>query len=106
MPQAALFQGSAVYKGNLYCFGGNDTFRGTVLDNVQIYQPSGSAARPNDNAEEGCSHFHDFLPSEGKPRHQLSPTVFTVFGFSGQNDYHKRLSGRVPSDHSIRTRAI
>jgi N-acetylneuraminic acid mutarotase len=39
MPQAALFQGSAVYKGNLYCIGGQNDFYGTVLDNVQIYQP-------------------------------------------------------------------
>ena len=39
MPQAALFQGSAVYKGNLYCFGGKNAFDGTVLNNVQIYQP-------------------------------------------------------------------
>ena len=38
-PQAALFQGSAVYKGNLYCFGGQNAFDGTVLNNVQIYQP-------------------------------------------------------------------
>jgi Kelch motif len=39
MPQAALFQGSAVYQGNLYCFGGQNAFDGTVLNNVQIYQP-------------------------------------------------------------------
>jgi hypothetical protein len=39
MPQAALFQGSAIYKGNLYCFGGQTSFAGPVLNNVQIYQP-------------------------------------------------------------------
>ncbi len=39
MPQAALFQGSAVYEGNLYCFGGVNALGGTVLNIVQIYQP-------------------------------------------------------------------
>jgi len=39
MPQAAMFGGSAMYKGLLYCFGGWTTFQGTVLNNVQIYHP-------------------------------------------------------------------
>lgn len=39
MPQAAMFAGSAAYKGRLYCFGGTSSFQGTVLTNVQIYQP-------------------------------------------------------------------
>jgi N-acetylneuraminic acid mutarotase len=37
MPQAAFIQGTAEYKGKLYCFGG--WAQGTVLNNVQIYQP-------------------------------------------------------------------
>ena len=39
MPQATLLSGSAVYKGQLYCFGGLDTYAGNVLNYVQIYQP-------------------------------------------------------------------
>jgi hypothetical protein len=39
IPQAAMFAASAVYKGKLYCFGGTSTYQGTVLNNVQIYQP-------------------------------------------------------------------
>ncbi|MGO8985384.1 MAG: Kelch repeat-containing protein [Terriglobales bacterium] len=39
MPQATLLPGSAVYKGQLYCIGGITTFEGTLLGNVQIYQP-------------------------------------------------------------------
>ena len=38
-PQAAMFPGSAVYKGKLYCIGGSASFAGTPLNNVQIYQP-------------------------------------------------------------------
>jgi Galactose oxidase, central domain len=39
MPHATLLPGSAVYQGQLYCFGGVSTFVGTVLGYVQIYQP-------------------------------------------------------------------
>ena len=39
MPQATMFPGSAAYKGRLYCFGGTSSYLGTVLNNVQIYQP-------------------------------------------------------------------
>jgi len=40
MPQATAFGGSAVYKGQLYCFGGSvDVYGGTIVNNVQIYQP-------------------------------------------------------------------
>ncbi len=39
LPQATMGAGSAVYKGKLYCIGGTSTYLGTVLDNVQIYQP-------------------------------------------------------------------
>ncbi len=42
MPQTATDAGPAVYNGQLYCFGGSsfaNAFRGTVYDNVQIYQP-------------------------------------------------------------------
>jgi len=42
MPQAAMWDGaaaSAVYQGKLYCFGGWSSYVGTVLGNVQIYQP-------------------------------------------------------------------
>jgi N-acetylneuraminic acid mutarotase len=39
MPQATMFAGSVAYDKQLYCFGGTSTFTGTVLDNVQIYQP-------------------------------------------------------------------
>jgi N-acetylneuraminic acid mutarotase len=36
MPVPTQFPGSAVYKGQLYCFGG---YWGGALNNVQIYQP-------------------------------------------------------------------
>ena len=39
MPQASVVPGSAVYKGQLYCFGGAAATYGTILNNVQIYQP-------------------------------------------------------------------
>ena len=42
MPQTVTDSGPAVYNGQLYCFGGSsfaNAFRGTVYNNVQIYQP-------------------------------------------------------------------
>ena len=39
MPQSILLPASAVYKKQLYCIGGITTFQGTILGNVQIYQP-------------------------------------------------------------------
>jgi len=39
MPQGTMLGGSAVYKGQLYCIGGWASWNGSVLDNVQIYQP-------------------------------------------------------------------
>jgi uncharacterized repeat protein (TIGR03803 family) len=39
MPQASMNAGSAFYSGQLYCMGGETGFEGTVLTNVQIYQP-------------------------------------------------------------------
>ncbi|HWW13818.1 MAG TPA: choice-of-anchor tandem repeat GloVer-containing protein [Candidatus Dormibacteraeota bacterium] len=39
MPTAALWQGSAVSNGLLYCFGGQASNQGSVINNVQIYQP-------------------------------------------------------------------
>jgi hypothetical protein len=39
MPTAALWQGSAVDNGVLYCIGGQASFTGAVIGNVQIYQP-------------------------------------------------------------------
>ena len=42
MPQAVTDAGPAVYSGQLFCFGGAsfaNAFRGTVYNNVQIYQP-------------------------------------------------------------------
>jgi len=39
MPSAALWQASAVDSGQLYCFGGESSFQGTVISNVQIFQP-------------------------------------------------------------------
>jgi hypothetical protein len=39
MPQATLLPASTVYKKQLYCIGGLTTFEGTILNNVQIYQP-------------------------------------------------------------------
>ena len=39
MPTAALWQGAAVDGGLLYCIGGQASFEGSVIGNVQIYQP-------------------------------------------------------------------
>ena len=39
MPTAALWQGSAVDNGVLYCIGGQSSYQGSVIGNVQIYQP-------------------------------------------------------------------
>ncbi len=39
MPQGAMLAASAVYKGQLYCFGGWATWVGAPISNVQIYQP-------------------------------------------------------------------
>ncbi len=39
MPQPALFAGSTVYQGKLYCVGGSQMFATGVLNNLQIYQP-------------------------------------------------------------------
>jgi N-acetylneuraminic acid mutarotase len=39
MPQAAMTAGSAVYQGRLYCISGWAAAYGTLVDNVQIYQP-------------------------------------------------------------------
>lgn len=39
MPQVTTFPGSVAYKGKLYCIGGETGWLGTMLDNVQIYQP-------------------------------------------------------------------
>ncbi len=39
MPQGTMWAASAVYNGQLYCFGGAVGWDGTVLNNVQIYQP-------------------------------------------------------------------
>jgi hypothetical protein len=39
MPQATLVPASAVYKKQLYCMDGITTFEGTILGNMQIYQP-------------------------------------------------------------------
>jgi uncharacterized repeat protein (TIGR03803 family) len=39
IPTATFESGSAVDNGQLYCFGGEASFRGTVINNVQIYQP-------------------------------------------------------------------
>jgi uncharacterized repeat protein (TIGR03803 family) len=39
IPQATVGPASAVFNGQLYCFGGWTAFEGTVLNNVQIYQP-------------------------------------------------------------------
>jgi len=38
MPTAALWQGSVVDNGVLYCVGG-PSYTGAVIGNVQIYQP-------------------------------------------------------------------
>ncbi|MGA7629558.1 MAG: kelch repeat-containing protein [Terriglobales bacterium] len=39
VPQSTIFPASAVYKGQLYCIGGWASWEGTIIDNVQIYQP-------------------------------------------------------------------
>ncbi len=39
MPLGTLFSGSAVHNGQLYCFGGESTWTGNAINNVQIYQP-------------------------------------------------------------------
>jgi N-acetylneuraminic acid mutarotase len=39
MPQATMLAASAVYKGQLYCFGGWATWVGAPISNVQIYHP-------------------------------------------------------------------
>ncbi len=39
MPLGTLFSGSAVHNGQLYCFGGESTWAGNAINNVQIYQP-------------------------------------------------------------------
>ena len=39
MPTPALWQGSVVDGGLLYCIGGQASFQGAAINNVQIYQP-------------------------------------------------------------------
>ncbi|MGP0019298.1 MAG: choice-of-anchor tandem repeat GloVer-containing protein [Candidatus Sulfotelmatobacter sp.] len=39
IPQGTMFPGSAVYNGQLFCFGGESTWTGSPIGNVQIYQP-------------------------------------------------------------------
>jgi len=39
IPTATFFPGSAVDNGQLYCLGGETGYQGTVIGNVQIYQP-------------------------------------------------------------------
>jgi N-acetylneuraminic acid mutarotase len=39
LPQPAKSAGFAVYAGHLFCFGGNSSEGGPVIDNVQIYEP-------------------------------------------------------------------
>ena len=39
MLKATSFPASAAGNGMVYCFGGEDSFSGNVLNNVQIYQP-------------------------------------------------------------------
>jgi N-acetylneuraminic acid mutarotase len=39
MPKATSFPASIVGNGLLHCFGGENSFSGSVLNNVQIYQP-------------------------------------------------------------------
>lgn len=39
IPQGTVDPASAVFNEQLYCFGGWTAFEGTVLNNVQIYQP-------------------------------------------------------------------
>jgi len=39
MPTSAYWQASAVANGQLYCIGGEASFQGAAINNVQIYQP-------------------------------------------------------------------
>lgn len=39
MPTAALWQASGIANGQLFCIGGQSSFQGAVIGNVQIYQP-------------------------------------------------------------------
>ncbi len=39
VPQSIIFPASAVYKGQLYCIGGWASWEGTIIGDVQIYQP-------------------------------------------------------------------
>ncbi|MGB9195824.1 MAG: kelch repeat-containing protein [Terriglobales bacterium] len=39
MAQAAMFSAAALYEGELYCIGGQSSYQGSVLGNVQIYEP-------------------------------------------------------------------
>jgi N-acetylneuraminic acid mutarotase len=39
VPQSVIFPASAVYKKQLYCFGGWASNGGSVINNLQIYQP-------------------------------------------------------------------
>ncbi|MGB9196243.1 MAG: kelch repeat-containing protein [Terriglobales bacterium] len=39
IPQSTIFPASAVYKKQLYCFGGWSSWEGSITNNVQIYQP-------------------------------------------------------------------
>ena len=39
MPQVTTYPASAAYKGKLYCISGEAAWMGTMLNNVQIYQP-------------------------------------------------------------------
>lgn len=39
IPQTTIYPASAVYKEQLYCFGGWASWQGVPIDNVQIYQP-------------------------------------------------------------------
>jgi hypothetical protein len=39
MPAETLWPASAVDNGQLYRFGGESSFQGTVINNVQIFQP-------------------------------------------------------------------
>jgi N-acetylneuraminic acid mutarotase len=38
-PQSTIFPASTVYKGQLYCIGGWASWEGSIINNVQIYQP-------------------------------------------------------------------
>jgi N-acetylneuraminic acid mutarotase len=39
IPQVTTFSNSVAYKGKLYCISGETSWLGSMLDNVQIYQP-------------------------------------------------------------------